>query len=884
MSKKDPNIPQPVLFDAEEMGRITPGDIWEEKNKPVTCLGMEFPNDDARREYFRDELRKKLPDLRQIEGFPIGKDEDIIQLSDPPYYTACPNPWTSQIISEWELEKEQLEKIGKRNAYFEVREPYSQDISVGKNDPVYTAHSYHTKVPHQAIMKLLYYYTQPGDIVYDGFAGTGMTGVASGLCEYGSTFAPGTIQSKGKRHCICSDLSPIASFIAFNLNNNTSPELKKFSKILAELKEQYGDLYRTKHTNGKYGEIFFMVWSDIVICDSCGGEAKFMDLYCRIGQGKIDDEAICPHCGSIIKRSTCKKKHESYFDQFLGKPQERVCSVPYLIVYYYNGHKFRKSPDEEDLALIDEIRNTPNTSWIPIHPLGEGDKMEDPKAKGVYYIHQLYTERTLFLLSKLWEKCSTFNRFFVTNSISRNLTKLNRFIVNKYHMNGRINGPLSGTLYVPSEIVEQNLFDLLDVKQSSEIENIGLNNLIQVGDALHNKLIPDNSVDYIFTDPPFGDNIMYSELNRISEAWLNVTTNSEDEAISNKTQNKTANDYMLLMQQAFTDYFRILKPGKWMTVEFSNTKASIWNAIQTAIQNSGFVITSVSSFDKVHGGLKSMRYTTSVKEDLIITCYKPSETILDKLSKGTVLSPWEFVSDHLQHLPVHIEKGNATTTIIERNPKILFDRLISYFVVNGMPIPFDAATFQQGLRERYAERDGMFFTAAQVADYEEKRKHTEGFSPMGIIVSDEANGIQWLKNFLRDGGKTYQEIQPEWMQAINGLRKNDILPELKQILEENFIEESNGKWRLPNIQDDKDVNALRTKALLKEFKIYVDVAQKPKAKIKEARVEALRAGFKQCYVDKDFQTIVTVGNKIPQNLLTEDEILLQFYDIAQSKL
>ena len=59
MNKKDQNIPQPVLFDAEEMGRITPGDIWEEKNKPVTCLGMEFPNDDARREYFRDELRKK---------------------------------------------------------------------------------------------------------------------------------------------------------------------------------------------------------------------------------------------------------------------------------------------------------------------------------------------------------------------------------------------------------------------------------------------------------------------------------------------------------------------------------------------------------------------------------------------------------------------------------------------------------------------------------------------------------------------------------------------------------------------------------------------------------------------------------------------------------
>ena len=74
------------------------------------------------------------------------------------------------------------------------------------------------------------------------------------------------------------------------------------------------------------------------------------------------------------------------------------------------------------------------------------------------------------------------------------------------------------------------------------------------------------------------------------------------------------------------------------------------------------------------------------------------------------------------------------------------------------------------------------------------------------------------------------------------------------------------------------------KALLKEFKLYLEVCRKPRGKLKDVRVEAVRAGFKQCYVDKDFQTIVTVGDKIPQNLLTEDEVLLQFYDIAQSKL
>ena len=122
------------------------------------------------------------------------------------------------------------------------------------------------------------------------------------------------------------------------------------------------------------------------------------------------------------------------------------------------------------------------------------------------------------------------------------------------------------------------------------------------------------------------------------------------------------------------------------------------------------------------------------------------------------------------------------------------------------------------------------------------------------------------------------------MQAINGLRKGDILPELSELLEQNFIQEANGSWRLPNIQDDVDKDRLREKALLKEFKIYVEAASKPHARIKEVRVEAIRVGFKKCYMEKDFATIVMVGDKIPQNLLTEDDILLQFYDIARTRV
>ncbi|HQL17239.1 MAG TPA: hypothetical protein PK775_08095, partial [Rectinema sp.] len=124
----------------------------------VSCLGKSFPDDEARRAYFTEELRKKLkdPKFRKIEGFPLGSDEDILALSDPPYYTACPNPWIDEFVRTWEAEK-----LPKPDGYVYHREPFAADVSEGKNDPIYNAHSYHTKVPHKAIMRYILYYTEP---------------------------------------------------------------------------------------------------------------------------------------------------------------------------------------------------------------------------------------------------------------------------------------------------------------------------------------------------------------------------------------------------------------------------------------------------------------------------------------------------------------------------------------------------------------------------------------------------------------------------------------------------------------------------------------------------------------------------------------------------
>jgi hypothetical protein len=205
----------------------------------VECLGITFDSEEARRTYFLEILREKLrdPEFRKIEGFPIGDDEDILALSDPPYYTACPNPFVDDFIKCY----------GRRYnpdiPY--IREPFAADVSEGKNDPIYNAHSYHTKVPHKAIMRYILHYTDPGDIIFDGFCGSGMTGVAAQMCGsrkeveslgYHVLDDGSIIDEQGKqisklgiRHAILNDLSPAATLIAAGYNIGT--DINGFVKV-----------------------------------------------------------------------------------------------------------------------------------------------------------------------------------------------------------------------------------------------------------------------------------------------------------------------------------------------------------------------------------------------------------------------------------------------------------------------------------------------------------------------------------------------------------------------------------------------------------------------------------------------------------------------------
>jgi 16S rRNA G966 N2-methylase RsmD len=567
--------------------------------------------------------------------------------------------------------------------------------------------------------------------------------------------------------------------------------------------------------------------------------------------------------------------------------------VQIVIIEYTNKFKkrYRKTPDIEDLKKIEIINDKDFDCKYPTYEIVEGDETKRNIKIGITHSHHYYEKRALITLAYIldnFEKNKDFSKlmFFLTSIISMRCTKRM-----PYRSGGKSAGSVNN-MSIPSISQEYNVIDTIkrkykDIEKAKiSLSSTNENNIISNQSATDFNNIADNSIDYIFLDPPFGANIMYSELSSLSESWLKIRTNTKDEAIENRSQKKGKHEYQSLMSKTLNEFYRLLKPGKWMTVEFSNTSATIWNIIQNSINNSGFIIANVSGIDKKQGSFNAVNTATAVKQDLVISCYKPSSEfdLKFKQHQNSDVAVWDFIEEHLNHLPVHLIVGNSTTAIIERSPKILFDRLIAFYVQKGLPVPIDAGKFQLELKNLFIERDGMFFTNEQVQEYDKKKSEHPEFIQLSLLVSSEQDGVLWLKNLLLEKKLMYSEIQPQWMQALAGVRKGDVLPELAVILEENFLKDESGKWFAPDPENEADLEKLRNKRLFKLFEGYKEEALKPKGKLKEVRVEALRVGFKQCYQNKDFKTIVLIGDSIPNNLLMEDEVLLQFYDIASSRV
>jgi hypothetical protein len=346
---------------------------------------------------------------------------------------------------------------------------------------------------------------------------------------------------------------------------------------------------------------------------------------------------------------------------------------------------------------------------------------------------------------------------------------------------------------------------------------------------------------------------------------------------------------------------------------FHNSQNAVWAAIQKALFSSGFIIADVRTLDKKQKSFKQIQGAGAVKQDLIISAYKPNGGLEERfqLESGKEEGVWDFVRTHLNQLPIFVAKDGQAEVIAERQNYLLFDRMVAFHVQHSVTVPLSAAEFYVGLVQRFSERDGMYFPPEQVAEYDKKRMTVREVLQLELFVTDESSAIQWLKQQLIKKPQTFQELHPQFLKEIGGWQKHEKSLELSDLLEQNFLRydgkgevssqihsylstnfkelrnmskddqnlrvKAKDRWYVPDPNKTADLEKLRERSLLKEFEDYRTSGQK---RLMVFRLEAVRAGFKKAWQERDYATIITVARKIPENVLQEDPKLLMWYDQA----
>jgi DNA modification methylase len=559
-------------------------------------------------------------------------------------------------------------------------------VSAGKNTYTYDAHTYHTKVPPQGIAELLQHYLPDGGLVLDVFSGSGMTGVAASALGYDS---------------ILNELSPAGCFIASRFVSSVKPDLFSagVNAVLDDLKDLREKLYTTHCREcGESTELLYTVWSYRVLCPQCEKEFNLWDVCRRYGrtvrEHKILAEFECPGCSAQLKKRTL----------------QRTSSEPVEVAYKCCGSRQREStaaPDDFDRSLVSELScKAPLIyGYFPNLTLPDGVNLAQPRKHGLDSVDKFYTPRALTALSHIWKNVHRVEDAqlagqlaFVFTSLYRRVTRLSEF---------RFWGGSGNTarLNIPFIFEESNVF-ISFARKARTIEDhlrttgrhlTGRTAVVEQS-ATQLDYLSDNSVDIVFTDPPFGANINYSEMNLLWESWLGRFTDPKTEAIINRVQGKKIQDYEKLMCASLSEAYRVLRPGHWMLLVFMNSSASVWESLRTAIDAAGFIIVTADVFDKEHGTFKHFVSENTAGADLVLHCLKPKSPEM-RFSRNREISIDEFLEfvDFDRYLQPYLHVERATEYDLRR----VYSEWIAQTVTGG-GLLLDFAQFRKNV-ERIIE-------------------------------------------------------------------------------------------------------------------------------------------------------------------------------------
>jgi 16S rRNA G966 N2-methylase RsmD len=723
---------------------------------------------------------------------------------------------------------------------------FSQAITTTKATAIYNMHSYHQgKKPHDAIRQYIRHFTSPGDIVLDPFSGSGGTSLAA-LLE--------------NRRAVTVDRSPAATFVTKNYCTAVNPQhyQQAFLKLESAVRAEVEQLYETCCDRcGKTATTAFTVYSQVFQCQRCLIKIPLFDCVeatASTAAGKPKNVMTCPVC------------HKNKHYEEIGTGGERLGAVPVLSSYIctngcspargerrHNDADLKKRQyfQKYDLAKIEDIERKTLPYAVPPHKMMNVEDDTQPwghnwrPGRNFRNITDLFTKRNLWAIAAyldharrlpLSDELRDFLLFTITGAIL-NASKL-------YRHRDSGGGGSTGTYYIGNINREMSMRDLIQSKQSDvysglrELEGLSSDVIISTQSSQNLSAIPSNSVDYIFTDPPYSDKVQYGELNFIWEAWLGFDTKWHDEEIIvNPVRGKTEEDWAAMMKQAVAECYRVLKPGRWLSLCYHDTSEGTWGLVQDIMAEVGFVVEKTDTALFIDTGQKSSNQVTadkSTKRDLVLNFRKPKplpfkvtrvygpEDAKNLPDGGDIATFAEFakqiVRDFLTRRPgatkdrIYDELVNrlVSSRSMEAHD---FDALLKS-VAEEVQQPVKVDLFRNKepdlLGSHVQSRWYLKETADQV-DHAEQSKEDDAAKRIERFIGE------YLKKKPELEGVHYSDLFEQYLPVHDKPRRL-----LADWLPEYFIKTASGTWRLPDTEEGQVLAKLREAGTLRRIKRFAN--------------------------------------------------------------
>lgn len=521
---------------------------------------------------------------------------------------------------------------------------FSKPLPSSRSGAFYNTFPYPTKISPESIAVYIACVTQPGETVLDTFAGSGSTGIAALLCEHPTkkmvelAKGLGVTPAWGKRNSILYEIGTYASFATRTLTNRlkSTDYARVVDDYISKAEKMTSVMYAAKDPDGNLGTIRYAIWSEVLVCPNCGAEIEYFESGTSRNPVSFSNRILCPRCHKAHAVEDMPFATEYYFDKMLGKTisrKKRRIAWVYGSTDEKNWNRAGTKEDEQLLQIIDD-EFKPEDSPREIE---WGDLYRTGYHYGITHLHHFYTIRNYAVMSRLWKLAETYPeceadalKLLLLSYNSTHCTLMTRVVAKHNAKDFVLTGAQSGVLYISKLPVEKNI--LLGLRRKAKpfeeayklLENC--TGTVEVRNRSSAKMAESNqSIDFAFTDPPFGDFIPYAEVNQINELWLPAVTERSEEVIISNAQNKDIDLYRNMLTDVFSELGRVIKPDRYIAVVFHAAKASVWKAFSEAIQRAGLEIILSSMLDKTQASFKQVVSKASVQGDPLFLLKKSGQ-------------------------------------------------------------------------------------------------------------------------------------------------------------------------------------------------------------------------------------------------------------------